>query len=130
MTCALPLPEHSRRDVEQQRRQHAKAVGHVHPLQWRMIIAAPGADIDGGHPADHAGPSHTAVPGRRLRAHRPDIARISLAEKRITCLAVDYHNSILVTRGETAEAVDAEIRGHGYRRERGTPDTGYTVYVA
>lgn len=57
-------------------------------------------------------------------------ARASLADRRIACLAVDYHNSILVTRGITAASVDAEICSYGYRRERGAPETGYTVYVA
>lgn len=68
-----------------------------------------------------------------VEGYEPEVirsAQSSLAGRRIACLAVDYHGSILSARGIDAEAIDADITRHGYRRERGTPGAGYAVYVA
>lgn len=68
-----------------------------------------------------------------VEGYEPEVirsSRASLASRRIACLAVDFHNSILATRGIKSADVEAEILGHGYRRDAGTPEQGYTVYVA
>jgi FkbM family methyltransferase len=57
-------------------------------------------------------------------------ARSALAGKKIGCLAVDFHDAILKSRGVNTYDLDAEIQSHGYTRRSGTPDGGYAIYGA
>lgn len=66
-----------------------------------------------------------------VEGYEPEVirsARASLSARRISCLAVDYHGSILTNRRVDPVEVDREICAHGYRRERGDPASGYVVY--
>ena len=66
-----------------------------------------------------------------VEGYEPEVvnsAAATLAAKRIKAIAVDYHGSILSTRGIDPRAVDEKIRAHGYRLEAGSPEGGYCVY--
>lgn len=66
-----------------------------------------------------------------VEGYEPEVvnsAAATFAAKRVKAIAVDYHGSILATRGIDPGAVDAKIRAHGYRLEAGSPEGGYCVY--
>lgn len=68
-----------------------------------------------------------------VEGFEPEVVRsaaTSLASKRISVLAIDYHGSILAGRGIDPKRIDDEIRGHGYTRDQGNPEGGYCVYHA
>ena len=66
-----------------------------------------------------------------VEGYEPEVitsAEATLAAKRVKAIAVDYHGSILATRGIDPRAIDGKIRAHGYRLESGSPEGGYCVY--
>jgi FkbM family methyltransferase len=66
-----------------------------------------------------------------VEGYEPEVvnsAEGTLAARRVKAIAVDYHGSILATRGIDPRAVDQKIRAHGYRLESGSPEGGYCVY--
>ncbi len=68
-----------------------------------------------------------------VEGFEPEVVRSAaktLAAKRIGVLAVDFHGSILASRGVDPRQTDAQICGYGYRRTEGNADSGYALYSA
>ena len=55
-------------------------------------------------------------------------AESTLSERRVTVLAIDYHGTILASRGIDPKSIDARIRSKGYRLDSGNAESGYCIY--